>query len=227
MMAPTKNKQNGTTMTKKTKKTKKNESEIPLEYLRLISGRQIINEFVVVMDGISINTSFSDTVEAVLRCKGKIITTGMGKAGHAMAKFASLLCSLGFPSCPIHPGEASHGDLGLIGPNDILFVASTSGQTREIMEIVDLSKNIPVKQIIGITSHPDSPIRKKADIILDMGNFGEAGHLRMAPTSSILVMLAITDAVALVAAKEKGLTKKEYAKYHHGGYLGKKARGEV
>jgi arabinose-5-phosphate isomerase len=203
------------------------ETNKPLETLRLIEGRNVLTELALIVSKIQISESFSDTVDAVLQCRGKIVTTGMGKAGHAMAKFASLLCSMGFPSCPVHPGEASHGDLGVLGPEDILFVASTSGKTREIMEIVDLSKNIPVKQIIGITSHPDSPIRNKADIILDMGAIVEAGHLNMAPTSSILVMLAITDAVALVAAKEKGLTKEEYAKYHHGGYLGKKARGEI
>jgi len=208
---------------------KENESaqDIPLDTLRLVEGRKILNEFVVVMDSIDINNDFSDVVEEFIKCKGKIVTTGIGKAGHAMKKFSSLLCSLGFQSCFIHPGEASHGDLGVIDEEDILFVASTSGKTREILEVIDLARRIEIKKIIGITSHEDSPIREKADIVIDMGTIIEAGHLRMAPTSSILVMLALTDAVALVAAREKGLTKKQYGKYHHGGYLGKKARGEV
>jgi arabinose-5-phosphate isomerase len=201
--------------------------EIPISTRRLIEGRSILDQFVVVMDGIDIDDGFSEVVNELLGCKGKIVTTGIGKAGHAMKKFSSLLCSLGFPSCFMHPGEASHGDLGIMGSSDILFVASTSGKTREVLEVIDLARNININKIIGITSHEDSPIRGKADIILDMGNIIEAGHLRMAPTSSILVMLALTDTVALVAAREKGLTKEEYGKYHHGGYLGKKARGEI
>jgi len=200
--------------------------EITLDDCRLIEARSIINEFVVTMDGIEIDASFSKIVEAILKCRGKIITTGMGKAGIAMRKFTSTLCSLGFPSAFLHPGESSHGDLGLISPNDILFVASTSGKTREVIEIMDLARNIDVKMIIGITSHKDSVVRKKADLILDMGDIQEVGHLRLAPTSSILVMLALTDTLALVAAKEKGLTKKQYGKFHHSGYLGAKARGD-
>jgi len=202
----------------------KKQKAIPIEVVRLIEGRAILNEFVVIMDSIEIDRNFSNIVGAFLACEGKIVTTGIGKAGHAMKKFSSLLCSLGFQACFIHPGEASHGDLGVIGEKDILFVASTSGKTREILEIIDLARNINVKTVIGITSHKDSPIRDKANMVLDMGEIVEAGHLRMAPTSSILVMLALTDAVALVAAKEKGLTLKEYGKYHHGGYLGQKAR---
>jgi len=177
------------------------------------------------MDSIAIKPSFSNAVESILKCQGKMVTTGIGKAGIAMTKFASTLCSLSFPSAYLHPTEAQHGNLGLISPNDILFVASTSGKTREILEIIDLARKINVKEVIGITSHADSSIRKKADIVIDMGEIREAGHLRLAPTSSILVMLAITDALALVAAKEKGLTKKQYGKYHHGGYLGAIANG--
>ena len=150
----------------------------------------------------------------------------MGKAGIAMRKFSSTLCSLGFPSAYLHPGESSHGDLGLISKNDILVIASTSGKTREIIEIADHARNISVKKVIGITSHPDSIIREKADIVLDMGTIIEAGHLGLAPTSSILVMIALTDCIALVAAKEKGLTKKDYGKYHHSGYLGSQARSD-
>lgn len=148
----------------------------------------------------------------------------MGKAGIAMQKFSSTLCSVGFPSAYLHPGEASHGDLGLLSKNDILFVASTSGKTREIMEIIDLARNVGVETMIGITSHKDSPIRDKVDILLDMGDITEAGHLGLAPTTSILVMLAITDAIALIASEEIGFTHESYGKYHHSGYLGDKAK---
>jgi len=200
---------------------------IPVEALRLIEAEDVLNEFTVAMDAIKVSPAFSDIVGELLKCKGKVVTTGIGKAGHSMKKFSSLLCSLSFQSCFMHPGEASHGDLGIIDEEDILFVASTSGKTREVLEVIDLARNINIKTIIGITSHKDSPIREKADLVLDMGEITEAGHLRMAPTTSILVMLALTDTVALVAAKEKGLTTEQYGKCHHGGYLGEKARGEA
>lgn len=193
---------------------------------RIEKAQQLISEFSSSILAIKIDPNFSGAVQSVLDCKGKIITTGMGKAGIAMRKFSSTLCSLGFPSCHIHPGEASHGDLGVISKEDILFVASTSGKTREILEIIDLARNINVKSIIGITSHPDSPLRQKADIIMDMGIVKESGHLGLAPTSSILVMLAITDALALVCAEEIGLTFSDYFKCHHGGYLGQVAKNQ-
>jgi len=197
-----------------------------LEDIRLIQGKNILKDFSSAISSISIDKNFSYIVDEFMKCEGKIVTTGIGKAGHAMKKFSSLLCSLGFQSCFMHPGEAPHGDLGIMSKKDILFVASTSGKTREVIEVIDLSRNIEVSKIIGITSHKDSPIRDKADLILDMGEIVESGHLKMAPTCSILVMLALTDALALVSSQEKGLTLKEYGKYHHGGYLEEKARGE-
>jgi len=200
--------------------------EIPLSDLRLLEARQVMDEFVVTLDGITIGSSFSDIVEEILHCKGKIITSGMGKASIIMNKFSSTLCSLTFPSCFLNPGTASHGDLGLISPDDILFVASTSGKTREIIELIDLAREVHVKKIIGITSHIDSIIRQKADLVLDMGVIQEAGHLHLAPTSSIMVMLALTDCIALVASKEKGVTAKDFHLRHHSGYLGLKSRNE-
>lgn len=190
----------------------------------ITEARQIIDEFATALKHISISPDFAKIVTIIRECKGTIITTGIGKAGIAMRKFSSTLCSFGVSSCYLHPGEASHGDLGLITNKDILFVASTSGKTREVLEIIELARNIDVKLIIGITSHIDSPIRDKADMIIDMGIIKEAGHLGLAPTTSILVMLALTDCLALMVAKGKKLTKEQYAKYHHSGYLGSQAR---
>ena len=198
--------------------------EIPIEALRLIEARKIVDEFTVNIDSIEIRPSFSNAVDSILNCRGKIICSGVGKALIIMTKFSSTLCSLSFPSCCLHPTDAQHGNLGLISPNDILFISSTSGKTREILELIDLARKINVKKIIGITSHIDSPIRKKVDVVIDMGVIQEAGHLRLAPTSSTLVMLAITDALALVAAKEKGITKEDFHLRHHSGYLGKKSK---
>jgi arabinose-5-phosphate isomerase len=176
---------------------------------------------------INLGQSFLDVIDVFLKCRGKIVTTGMGKAGIAMMKFSATLCSVGFPSCYLHPGEASHGDLGLLSKGDILFVASTSGKTREIIEIIHLARNIGIKTIVGITSHKDSPLREMVDYLIDMGEIKEAGHLSLAPTTSILVMSAITDVLALSASEEKGFTKSDYAKYHHSGYCGMKARGDA
>ena len=194
---------------------------------RCNKAQSIIKNFAKAINSLEISCpEFSDAVDVIQNCQksnGKVITTGMGKAGIAMKKFSSILCSLGIPSCYLHPGESSHGDLGLITSNDVLFVASTSGKTREVIEIIDLARNIGVKEVIGVTSHPDSPIREKANVVLDMGELKEEGHLGLAPTTSILVMLSITDALALIIAEENGFTAKEYSLRHHSGYLHEKA----
>jgi arabinose-5-phosphate isomerase len=198
--------------------------EADLETLR--TAKEYIKLLADSIDNVEFDGNFLYTVDLFVKCKGKVITTGMGKAGIAMRKFSSTLCSLGIPSCYLHPGEASHGDLGIIQSQDIMFVASTSGKTREVLETLDAAKNLGVSKIIGITSHEDSPIREKSDFYLDMGDIIEAGKLGLAPTSSILVMIAITDVLALVASEKKGFTERDYGTYHHGGYLGAQARGD-
>lgn len=196
----------------------------PIQDSRVEAAYSILTEFKSAIDSLIITPNFSSAIDIILSCKGKIITTGIGKAGLAMKKFSSTLCSLGFPSSFLHPTEAQHGDLGLLKENDVLFVCSTSGKTREVYEIIDLARNLKISSVIGITSHPDSPIRNKVDLVIDMGIHQEAGHLGIAPTTSILVMLSITDALALIAAKEKGFTKEDYALRHHAGYCGAAAR---
>ena len=171
-------------------------------------------------------TDLLHAIDAICDCNGKVVTVGMGKAGIAMRKFASTLCSFGISACYLHPGEASHGDLGCLSKEDVLFVASTSGKTREIMEIMFLCQKIPPKTVIGITSHSDSPIRENVDIVLEMGDISEVGYLHMAPTTSIILMLTITDLIATSCAKKNGLNLEDYGKYHHGGYLGSVARDD-
>jgi arabinose-5-phosphate isomerase len=186
----------------------------------------LIDNFARSISNINVDNDFHKAIQTIYECKGKIITTGMGKAGIAMRKFSSTLCSLGTPSCYLHPGEASHGDLGLIDANDILFVASTSGKTREVLEVIDLIRNINSQPIIGLTSHPDSIIRSKANIVLDMGVIKEAGFadINLAPTTSILIMLAITDMIALLVADRKCFSSNSFGRYHHSGYLGAVSR---
>lgn len=166
----------------------------------------------------------SECIDVMSCCQGKIVTTGMGKAGIAMRKFSSTLCSLGIPSCYLHPGEASHGDLGVLSNNDILFVASTSGKTREVLETIELAKRLGISCVIGITSHIDSPVKQKADFVVDMGEVTEIGQLSLAPTTSIILMLTLTDIIALILSEEKRFSTKDYSLRHHSGYLGKLAR---
>ena len=185
-----------------------------------------LNDFKNALNQLVLPDEYINVVNEISNCNGKVVTTGMGKAGIAMQKFSSILCSLGIPSCYLHPGTASHGDLGILSKDDILFVASTSGKTREVLETIDLAKDIGITNIIGITSHADSLIRNKSKIILDIGIIEEAGYLNIAPTTSILIMLVITDCIALSVAKCKGLTREQYSKYHHSGYIGSVARND-
>ena len=173
---------------------------------------------------IDINDSFERAVHAMMDCRGKIITTGIGKAGYIAKKFAATLCSTATPADFIHPAEAAHGDLGLIGTNDLMFAFSTSGKSREVIEILELSRHLGVQTIIGITSHPESDLRDLSDFVLDMGIFEEPCPLGLTPSASMAVMLAITDAIALSLLEQKGVTREDYGLRHHGGYLGRAAR---
>lgn len=173
---------------------------------------------------VKVTPSFETAVLALRDCKGKVLTTGMGKAGHIAHKFSATLCSTGTPAAFIHPGEAAHGDLGLVAAEDCIVAFSTSGKTNEVIEMLELGRHLGLRTIIGITSHPDSRLRELADIIVDMGPVVEPCALGLTPSASIAVMLAISDALALTLLELKGVTKHDYGLRHHGGYLGRKAR---
>ena len=173
---------------------------------------------------INIDDSFVHAVEVMQHCNGKIITTGIGKAGYIAEKFAATLCSTATPAVFVHPAEAAHGDLGLVDDHDVLIAFSTSGKSREVLEILELSRHLGVTKIIGVTSHPDSELRDKSDIVLDMGEIKEPCPLGLTPSASMAVMLAITDALALSLMEQKGVTREDYGLRHHGGYLGRAAR---
>lgn len=155
-----------------------------------------------------------------------VITTGMGKAGHIAQKASSSLSSLGIPSFYIHPGESSHGDIGVIREGDILIAFSTSGKTREVIETVNFARKLNIGKIVAITSHPDSVIRQKSDIVIDMGKISESGYLHIAPTTSIVIMLIIADMISTNVAQMNGFTMQDFYIRHHGGYLGKISKKE-
>ena len=176
------------------------------------------------ISSIPINDGFERAVHSLLGCKGKVLTTGMGKAGHIAHKFSATLCSTGTPASFLHPGEAAHGDLGLIEKNDAMVAFSTSGKTKEVLDTLAAGRELGLHTVIGITSHPDSELRELSDVVLDMGVIKEACQTGLTPTSSMAVMLAISDAIALLLMELKGITAEDFGKRHHGGYLGKKAR---
>jgi arabinose-5-phosphate isomerase len=175
---------------------------------------------------VKVTSAFEEAVNALRGCRGKVIATGIGKAGLAAKKFAATLCSTATPAAFIHPAEAAHGDLGLLDERDVVVAFSTSGKSREVVEMLEMSRHLKITTIIGITSHPDSQLRELANIILDMGIIEEVCPLGLTPTSSTVVMMAISDALAVTLMELKGVTKQDYYVRHHGGYLGRKARAD-
>ena len=176
------------------------------------------------INSIEVTEEFVKAVSVMQGCTGKIITTGIGKAGHIANKFAATLCSTASQAQFLHPAEAAHGDLGAVSPGDILIAFSTSGKSREVLEILELSRHLGIETVIGITSHPDSELRKYSDVVIDMGEIEEACPLGLTPTSSMAVMLAISAALALALMEQKKVSREDYGLRHHGGYLGRAAR---
>lgn len=164
-------------------------------------------------------------VENVSRKGGKLVTSGMEKAGQIAMNIATTFCSTGTPSVFLHPSEAQHGDLGILQKNDVLLLLSNSGKTREILELVVLSRalyeNIP---FIVITGDPESPLASAADIALFTGAAPEVCPLGMTPTTSTTMMTVIGDLLVVATMEAIGFTVGEYAKRHHGGYLGHKSK---
>ena len=164
-------------------------------------------------------------VEQVHCKKGKLVTSGMGKAGQIAMNIATTFCSTGIPSVFLHPSEAQHGDLGILQENDLLLLISNSGKTREIVELTELARRLnPSLKKIVITGNPDSPLAKAADICLPTGHPDEVCPLGMTPTTSTTVMTVIGDILVVETMKQTGFTIEEYSRRHHGGYLGERSR---
>ncbi len=186
--------------------------------------RHVIDAEAQAIQSIEVTPAYEEVVRLLLSCNGKILTTGMGKAGICAKKFAVTLCSTGTPAIYIHPGEAAHGDLGVIAETDSMVAFSTSGKTREVIEMLGLGQHLGLGKIIGVTSHADSELRNYCDLILEMGVIQEPCPLGLTPSASIAVMNAIADAVTLALMEQKGISKQQYGLRHHGGYLGRIAR---
>ena len=156
---------------------------------------------------------------------GKLVVSGMGKAGEIAQNISTTFSSTGTPAIFLHPSDAQHGDLGVIQPDDALLLISNSGKTREILELVELAnrlhKNLP---LVVITAKAESGLAKTADICLLTGDPSEVCPLGLSPTTSTTVMTVIGDSLIVLMMEKIGFTNEEYAKRHHGGYLGSKSR---
>jgi arabinose-5-phosphate isomerase len=157
----------------------------------------------------------------MLACTGRIVVTGMGKSGHIGSKIAATLASTGSPAFFVHPGEASHGDLGMITSKDVVLALSNSGNTTEILTIVPIIKRLGVP-LISMTGNPGSPLATEATVNLDVGVENEACPLGLAPTSSTTVALVMGDALAVALLDARGFTEEDFALSHPGGSLGRR-----
>lgn len=163
--------------------------------------------------------------EYVNRRNGKLITSGMGKAGQIAHNIATTFSSTGTPSVFLHPSEAQHGDLGIIQQNDVLMAISNSGKTREIIELIDLKNSLfPAVPVIVITGNSESPLAKKADLCILTGSPKEVCPLGLTPTTSTTVFTVIGDALVVLQMEKIGFSSEDYSKRHHGGYLGVMSR---
>lgn len=168
-----------------------------------------------------VDEQFSAACELILACKGRVVVTGMGKSGHIGCKIAATLASTGTPAFFVHPGEASHGDLGMITPNDVVLALSNSGSTVEILTILPLIKRMQAK-LISLTGKVDSPLAQASDVHLSVAIEREACPLDLAPTASTTAALALGDALAVALLEHRGFTEKDFAFSHPGGALGRK-----
>jgi len=168
-----------------------------------------------------INDDFSKACQLILDCKGRVVVTGMGKSGHIGKKIAATLASTGTPSFFVHPGEASHGDMGMITKSDIVLALSNSGETKEILMILPLLKRSDIP-LISLTGNKLSALSSNATINLDIAVEQEACKLGLAPTASTTASLAMGDALAIALLNARGFTKEDFAYSHPGGSLGKR-----
>lgn len=168
-----------------------------------------------------INADFVAACRHMLACEGRIVVLGMGKSGHIGGKIAATLASTGTPAFFVHPGEASHGDLGMITEKDVVLALSNSGETTEICLILPLIKRLGVP-LIALTGQPQSTLGRAADVHIDVGVEKEACPLGLAPTASSTATLVMGDALAIALLEMRGFTVEDFARSHPGGRLGRR-----
>lgn len=173
--------------------------------------------------GEELGQAFAQAVETILAAPGRVIISGMGKSGHVGRKIAATMASTGTPAHFVHPGEASHGDLGMIQPDDVILAMSWSGESSELADIIAYARHNDVK-LIGITSRADSSLGVGAHICLCLPKAKEACPNGLAPTTSTTMQLALGDALAVALLESRGFTSQDFRRYHPGGKLGAQLR---
>ena len=168
-----------------------------------------------------LDNNFDIACQLCLDCTGKIIVMGIGKSGHIADKLAATLASTGTPSFFVHPGEASHGDLGMISESDVVMALSNSGKTEEIVSLLPILKNMGIK-IIAMTGDDNSEIATASDVHINVGVEEEACPMNLSPTASTTAALAMGDAIAVALLEKRGFSVEDFAKSHPGGSIGKK-----
>jgi arabinose-5-phosphate isomerase len=171
--------------------------------------------------GARIGPEFADVVQAILRCSGRVVVMGMGKSGHIGRKIAATLASTGTPAMFVHPGEASHGDLGMITPADVVLAISNSGESVELSAILPTLRRLQV-MLVALTGSTQSSLALHADMVLDTSVAQEACPLNLAPTASTTAQLAMGDALAVALLQARGFKPEDFARSHPGGALGRK-----
>ncbi|MBN9205219.1 KpsF/GutQ family sugar-phosphate isomerase [Methylibium petroleiphilum] len=165
--------------------------------------------------------AFARAVAAMLECRGRVVVMGMGKSGHVGRKIAATLASTGTPAMFVHPAEASHGDLGMVTPSDIVLAISNSGESDELAAILPVLKRLGV-MLIAITGRADSNLARHAELVLDSAVAQEACPLNLAPTASTTAQMALGDALAVALLDARGFKEEDFARSHPGGSLGRK-----
>jgi arabinose-5-phosphate isomerase len=191
--------------------------------------REIFKREANAIEHIPVTKSFETAIDIIYKHvhvkNGKLVTSGMGKAGQIAHNIATTFSSTGTPSIFLHPSEAQHGDLGILQENDVLLAVSNSGKTREIIELIELKNNLfPQIPVIVITGNENSPLASKADCYILTGAPEEVCILGLTPTTSTTMMTVIGDALVVLMMSKIDFNAEEYAKRHHGGYLGIKSR---
>jgi arabinose-5-phosphate isomerase len=194
--------------------------------------RQLLAFEAEAIQNIPVDDNFEKAIEIIYRQVhekgGKLIVSGMGKAGQIAQNIATTFSSTGTPALFLHPSDAQHGDLGVLAKNDALLLISNSGRTREIVELMELAVNLyPEIPFIVITGNCKSEISKKSDACIFTGNPSEVCPLGLTPSTSTTVMTVIGDALMVSMMKKIGFSSSDYAKRHHGGYLGHKSREQA
>ncbi|HAI58371.1 MAG TPA: D-arabinose 5-phosphate isomerase, partial [Xanthomonadaceae bacterium] len=187
------------------------------------TGQRVIREEAEALAAIAkrLDGAFSDACRLVLACRGRIVCTGMGKSGHIARKIAATLASTGTPAFFMHPGEASHGDLGMVTERDVVLALSYSGESDEILTIAPALKRLGVP-LIAATGRPGSSLAGLADVHLDVAVPSEACPLNLAPTTSTTASLALGDALAVAVLEARGFTPEDFARSHPAGALGRR-----